>query len=116
MIVIWIAATFDHFLINSEFKLTKKDIYTITIYESCIDACAYILGYIYFTNIGLVQTLIRSFALGLVGIFTLAGFLYMYHGKEEYCIGLFIITSKIGISAAYVNCFISIVYMFKTRL
>ena len=116
LIIIWIAAIFDHFLINFQFKLTKQDTFTIVMYQSCMDASAFIVAYIYFTNVGMIQTFFRSFALGLVGIITLLAFLYGYHGSEVYCIGLFLITCKIGISAACANAFIAMVYMFKSRV
>jgi hypothetical protein len=44
------------------------------------------------------------------------GFLYGYHGSEPYCIGLFLLTCKIGLSAAYANAFFSIILMFKSRV
>jgi len=47
---------------------------------------------------------------------TLLGFLFGYHGTEAYCIGLFLITCKLGVAAAYINAFIAVVYMHKTRI
>ena len=116
MVGIWVVSIFDHFLVNYEFKLTKKDIYECAYYQALGDAIAYIIAYIYFQEVGLIQTFFRAFALGLIGIVTLMGFLYGYHGSEAYCIGLFLLTCKIGLSAAYANAFISIVLMFKSRV
>ena len=47
---------------------------------------------------------------------TLLGFMYGYHGSEVYCIGLFLITCKLGIASAYINAFIAVIYMHKTRV
>jgi hypothetical protein len=61
---------------------------------------AFILGFYVYCQFGLVKTMFRAFVLAIIGIFTLMGYLYGYHGQDLMIIGVFILTCKVGISAA----------------
>jgi type III secretory pathway component EscS len=100
LLFIWVAATFNYFLIEYYLRLIKQDLYLTMMWSAGSEIFAYIVGCIIYSYLGLVHTMFRSFVLAFIGIIVLMAYLYGYHGNDLMMIGILILTCKIGISGA----------------
>jgi hypothetical protein len=82
LVVMWMTATFDYYVISHELKLMKTDVYMTTMISAFTDGFAYIVTYLTFKKIGLSQASFRAFAFGSISVIALMGFLYAYHGSD----------------------------------
>lgn len=100
LIFIWVAATFNYVLTEYYLRLIKQDIYLTMMWSAGSEIFAYVVGYIVFCYLGLIQTMFRSFIVTIGGIVILMAYLYGYHGNDLLMIGILILTCKVGICAA----------------
>lgn len=116
LIFIWIAATFNYFLVEYYLRLIKQDLYLTMMWSAGSEIFAYVVGYCVYYHLGLIKTMFRAFLLSIVGIVTLMAYLYGIHGQELMMIGILILTCKVGISAAIQHAYFGTISIFKPRV
>ena len=116
LLFIWVAATFNYFLIEYYLRLIKQDLYLTMMWSAGSEIFAYIVGCIVYSYLGLVHTMFRSFVIAFIGIIVLMAYLYGYHGNDLMMIGILILTCKIGISGAIQQACIGTIQIFKPRV
>jgi hypothetical protein len=97
MVFLWIACSFSYYLINFEMKYIKGDLYINSIFGSLADCMAYGSSAFILKKIGLKNTLIVSYALGMSGMLCL----FLSQTERQQWLTLFILVSKFGISCSF---------------
>ena len=67
LLFLWIASTFDYYLINFQLKYIDGDIYTNTIVSSVSEVTAYLVSGAVYDKIGARVTFIGSYIIGIIG-------------------------------------------------
>ena len=103
MVSVWIASSFDFYLLNFQMKNIKGNIFLNTFSSSFSELPAIILsGYMY-KRIGMKLTLIIWFSVALVGGLSLM----IFGGANENLIPVFVLFSKAGVTATFNLCYLA---------
>ena len=97
LLFLWVAASFDYFLINFQLKYIQGDVFVNTIVSSVSEVCAYIISGALYDTIGPKVSFIASFIIAIIG----SVFYIIFGDAHETLIPLMILSAKFGISGAF---------------
>lgn len=97
LLFLWIAASFDYFLINFQMKYIDGDIYVNTIVSSVSEVIAYLISGALYSTLGPKISFIGSFSIAIVG----SVFYVIFGEAHKTLIPVMILGSKFGISGAF---------------
>lgn len=94
---LWVAASFDYFLINFQLKYIEGDIYVNTIVSSVSEILAYLISGALYEIIGPKISFVASFIIAIIG----SVFYIIFGETYKSLIPLMILSAKFGISGAF---------------
>ena len=99
LLFLWIASTFNYYLINFQLKYIDGDIYANTIVSSVSEVTAYVVSGALYNKIGPKISFIGSFSIGIIGSL----FYILFSEGNKTLVPLMVLGSKFGISSCF-NC------------
>ena len=99
VLFLWVASTFDYYLINFQLKYIDGDIYTNTIVSSVSEVTAYLVSGAVYDKIGARVSFIGSYIIGIIGSL----FYILFSESNKSLVPLMVLGSKFGISSCF-NC------------
>ena len=103
MVVVWIASSFNFYLINFKLKYIKGDIFVNTFVSATSELPAIILGGILYQKVGLRFTLCLCFSIAIAGSICLL----IFSDAREDLIPIFILLAKAGVSGTFNLCYLA---------
>ncbi|CDW81726.1 solute carrier family member 5 [Stylonychia lemnae] len=97
LLVLWVVASSDYFLINFQMKYIEGDIYTNTIVSSISEIISYLVTGALYDTIGPKVSFTVSFAIAVIGSI----FYVLFGESHKNLITVMILGSKFGISGAF---------------
>jgi len=103
MVAVWIASSFDYYLLNFQMKNIKGNIFLNTFSSSMSELPSIIISGIMYKKLGIKVTLVFWFSLSLAG-----GILLIIFGNaHENLIPIFVLFSKAGVTATFNLCYLA---------
>jgi len=103
MVSVWIASSFDFYLLNFQMKNIKGNIFLNTFTSSLSELPAIIISGFMYKKIGMKITLISWFSIALTG-----GLCLLILGNaNENLIPIFVLFAKAGVSATFNLCYLA---------
>ena len=96
LITVWVASSFDYFLINFQLKYIEGNIFRNTAASGLSELPAVILGGFLYYKVGIKITLVGSFTVAIIG-----GVLLIIFSDRPDLIQYFIFLAKCGVSSTF---------------
>ena len=103
MVVVWIASSFDYYLLNFQMKNIKGNIFLNTFASAISELPAIIISGFMYKKLGIKITLFSWFTLSFLGGLCL---LILGNSNED-LIPIFILLSKAGVTATFNMCYLA---------
>ena len=103
MVVVWIASSFNFYLINFQMKYIKGDVFVNTFVSASSELPAIIIGGLLYQKVGLRFTLCLFFCIALSGSICLL----ILSDLREDLIPIFILLAKAGVSGTFNLCYLA---------
>ena len=103
MIAVWIASSFDYYLLNFQMKNIKGNIFLNTFSSSISELPAIIISGFMYKKIGLKTTLVFWFLVSFLGGICLL----ILGNSNENLIPVFVLFSKAGVTATFNMCYLA---------
>eukprot|EP00347_Sterkiella_histriomuscorum_P016560 403352729 len=109
LVTIWIASSFNYYLINFQLKYIEGDFFINSIVASLVEVPAYILSGILYQKLGIKFVLTFSFGVSIVGSILLIIFF-----DQIKLIPVFILLARFGVASTFNICYLANSQIFPT--
>jgi hypothetical protein len=109
MAYMWVASSFDYYLINFQLKYIKGDFFINTITTSLCEVPAVIISGIAYQKLGIKFTLFTCFCISVLG-----GILLIIFSDNIEAIPFMILAARFGVSATFNVCYLANAQIFPT--
>ena len=96
MVLVWIASSFNYFLINFQMKYFEGNIFLNCSISSASEIVAYLLGGYLYQKAGIHATLMVAFGISIMGAIAI-----MIFGENKDYIPLMVLSAKFGVSSTF---------------
>ena len=116
LIIIWIAATIDYYLLWYNMFYLTDDVYLALLISATIDIIAFVVAFSIFESVGFVTSIYRGFIIAVVGASLFIFCLYVMTIDNLFIVSGTILLCKFGVAMAVLLSYIGTVLIFKPRV
>ena len=112
MCTVWASASFGYYLIGYDLKYIRGNKYVNGIISSCSECVAFLVAGVMLKLVGVKKTLIVSYLIGLIGMFTLL----LTTTENQVALSFMILGAKFGVSVVFVVAYVGNYSLFPTSI
>ena len=102
MVLVWIASSFNYFLINFQMKYFQGNIFLNASISSASEIVAYSLGGLLYQKVGIHATFMAAFGISILGAIAL-----MIFGENKDYVPFMVLSAKFGVSSTFNICYLA---------
>ena len=102
MVMVWIASSFNYYLINFQMKYFQGNIFLNSSISSASEIVAILLGGLLYQKAGIRATLMAAFGISILGAIAI-----MIFGTYKNYIPLMVLSAKFGVSSTFNICYLA---------